>query len=164
MSNSFSHPCCAAIDLLAAVRDSAIVGMFVEVEIKVLFIEAWTNMIVDSVIGVVTDKLADVFVDVCADMRIVVATSCVDIIVVAATVVALEFNTVPLSCVVNVLAGMVVGALFNALTDSLTEPIICDVSRIGVDALAEVNMNVWTALVALKIVMPIPSENPLLID
>ena len=46
----------------------------------------------------------------------------------------------------------------DTLTTVLSGAIVCDVSHIGVD---EVNMNVWRALVTLKIVTLAKSENRL---
>ena len=142
------------IDALVGVWARTIVDMFVGA--KVVVIEARTNVVVDSLICVVTDELADVFIGMCADILVEVSFSGVGIIVVAAAVVALEFNTVPVSCVVNVLPGIMVGVLVNILTGTLASVIICVVSSIGVDALTEVNINVWISV-------PAPLENTLLI-
>ena len=59
--------------------------------VEVVVIEARTKVVIDSVIGVATDKLTDVFIDVCANILLEVALSDIDIIVLGAAVIALEF-------------------------------------------------------------------------
>ena len=101
-------------------------GTFVGVE--EVAIEVRTN--------VVTDDLADVFIDVCADMMFEINVPDVRIIVVAADVIVLEFA-------VAVLATLLIGKLVGALTGVLPGGIV---HGIGFGALPEMNANVLAAV------------------
>ena len=63
--------------------------MFVGAEVVVIGVR--TNVVADSLIEVGTDNLADVFINVCADMLVKADVSEVDIIVVTSPLIALEF-------------------------------------------------------------------------
>ena len=101
------------------------------------------NVVVDSSINVVTDGT------VCADLLVKVGVSDLWIIVVSATVIALEF-AVSVSCAVDILAGVVVDVLVNVLTSMSAGETICVRTGIGVDALAEVNVNVSPDMITLE--------------
>ena len=120
-------------------------GMLVEVEVVVMAV--WRNVVVNLLVDVVTDELADVLmIRACADILVGVSGgSNVGIIVVAAAVIALEF-VVPVLCTVDVLAGMLIGVLVNVLHGMLAGVIICVLPSIGVDTLAKVNFNVSAAV------------------
>ena len=134
------------VGVLVGVRSSTSVGMFVKVEVVV--IEARANVVVDSLIDVITGDLTDAFIEVCAD-TLVVEDGVFDqkIMVVAAAVVVLVF-AVPASCTGDVLDGIVVGMLVNTLTNF-------------VDALTEVNANVSATVITVEIRMPARQEMPL---
>ena len=64
-------------------------------EVEEVVIDVCANVVIDSLIGVTTDELSDVFVDMRADLRadlsVKVGLSDVEIAVVAAAVIALDF-------------------------------------------------------------------------
>ena len=131
-------------DVLVGVRAGFIMYMFVKVEVVV--IEVRLNVVVDSLIDVVTNKLADVFIEGCAGTPVALGVCDMGIIVVAATAISFEC-TVPVSCSVDVLADMIVVVLVDVLTGVLAGVMICIVVvGIGVDALAVVNVSVLTAV------------------
>ena len=93
MLDNFSHSC-IAIEVLVGVRAGTTVSIVVGVEMVVIRVR--TNVVVDSLIDVVTDDLVDVFIGVYADMLVEAGVSEVEIIVVTAPVIVLEF-VVPVS-------------------------------------------------------------------
>ena len=101
----------------------------------------------ESVVDVVTDELTDVI----TDMRVKL---CFSDVVMAAVVIVLDF-AVPKPCARDILAGMMVGVLVGALSGA----VFCVRPGIGVDALAEVLVNVSAAVI---IAMPSPLEKSLL--
>ena len=119
-------------------------GMLVEAEVVVMAV--WRNVVVDSLVEVVTDELADILmIGACADIMVGASDgSDVGIIVVAAAVIALEI-VVPVLCTTDVLAGMVFRVLVNVLHGVLAG-VIRFLPRIGVDTLAKVNFNVSAAV------------------
>lgn len=118
-------------------------------------------MVVDSLIDVVNNKLADVFIDGCAGILVGVGFCDMGIIVVAAALIDFEF-AVAISCAADVLAVMMVAVLVDVLTGVLTGVMIClAVIDIGVDALAVVNISVLTAVMTVEINMPAPLGKPL---
>ena len=72
--------------MLVRVRAETIIDIIVGDEFVVC-----ANVVIDSLIGVPTAKLTDVFNDVCANILIEVGLSDGDIIVLGAAVIALEF-------------------------------------------------------------------------
>ena len=102
-------------------------------------------MIVAPVIVMIIEVRAGLAIDTWAG---------VEIIVVAAIVIALEC-AVPVSYFSDVLSGMVVGTLIDALAGV----IIGFVSSIGVEMLADANVNVFASLMtALEFAVPKPLE------
>ena len=87
--------------------------------------------------------------DVYADILLEVGISDVRIIVVSASVIALEF-AVPVSCARDVLAGTVLDVLVDVSTSMSAGEIICVRPDIGVDALAGVSFNVSPAKITLE--------------
>ena len=154
MFNTVSNPC-VMIDVLAGMRVPTTVDKLVGVE--VVIIEVWTNVMVDSLVDVVMSVI-----DAYTDILLEVCVSDVEIIVVSAAVIALEF-AVPVSCAGDVLGVILVGVLVNALADVLTGVIICLVFGIVVDSFCGVNVNVLKAVITVDIGMPTPLEKLLLL-
>ena len=84
-----------------------------------------------------------------ADILLEVGVSDVRIIAVSAAVIALEF-AVPVSCARDVRTGVVFDVLIGALTSMSAGEIICARPDIGVDALAEVSVNVSPDVIILE--------------
>ena len=132
MFDGFAYPC-TVVGVIVSVRDGTLMDMFVGVEM------------------VITEVRTNVVDGVCADIRVEVGVSEVEIIVTA----ALEF-VVPKSCAEDVLTGMLVGVVGDTLSGVLAGITSCVVSGIGVDVSTEININVLTAVTTVEIAVPTP--------
>ena len=145
MVDNFAYPC-TVLDVLVGVRAGTLMDMFIELEVVVINVRS--NVVFDAWIDTITDIL------------VVVSVSDVDIIAVAAAVIALEF-VVPKSCAVDILAGMLVGLVGDVLADVLAGVTICVVPGIGVAVLTEANANILATITTLEIAVPAPLEKSL---
>ena len=134
--------------------------MFIEVEVVIIGKMCINVVVVGLLIDVPIDELVDIFIVVCDDTLVEIGVSDVGIIVVGAQVVVSEF-AVTVSCAGDVLAGVVGGVPIDAFSGVLAGVIIFVVSGIGVGALAEVNVELMSAVMNVRIGMSIPSKKPL---
>ena len=130
------------LDALVGAWAGTLIDMFVELEV---------------VISAIRTKVVD---DLRIDILVAVGVSDVEIIVAAAAVIALEF-VVPESRAVDVLAGMLVDVVGDALAGVLAGVTICVVPGIGVDVLTEVNTNVLATITIVEIAVPALLIEPL---
>ena len=121
------------------------VAVVVVVVVKVL---VWAGEVINMVLEVLA-------IDVRGMIVVIAMLDDVEIIV-AAVVIALEF-AVPVSYSVDVLSDVVVDALIDALAGVLAGVIIDVVFGIGVEVLADVNVNVCAAVMTALVEFPMPT-------